>query len=145
MYLTNFNEYIRKKWKEFVEDDKYKKYFISNQEEWENKLKEVKLYINNNNKRPSNSSKDNKIKHLAIWIRTQIKNYTKNINIIKNEDIRKQWKEFIEDKKYSKYFNTTISNEGSSSEADDSDNEEEIEEQVKKIIPKTPTKKVVKK
>jgi hypothetical protein len=139
------NEDISKKWKEFIEDEKYKIYFLSNEEEWGNKLKEVKLYIDENNKRPSESNKDNKIKQLGQWISDQQKKYAKNKHNMLNEDIRKQWKEFIEDKKYSKYFNTTITNDRSSSESDDSDSEEEIEKPVKKTITKTPTNKVVKK
>jgi superfamily II DNA or RNA helicase len=142
------NEDILKKWKQFIEDKKYNKYFLSNEEEWENKLEEFKSYIDMNNKRPSSSDKDIKIKQLGYWIGTQQNNYKKEKEIMKDENIRKQWKEFIEDKKYSKYFNTTKINNESSSESEDSDSEEEIEEpvkkNVKKLVPKAPTKKVKK-
>ena len=38
-------EEIYNKWTEFINDDKYKKYFISNEEKWINILKEIKQYI----------------------------------------------------------------------------------------------------
>jgi superfamily II DNA or RNA helicase len=145
------NEYIRKKWGEFIEDEKYKKYFLTNEELWENKLKEVKLYINENNKRPSESNKDNKIKQLAKWIGHQQNNYKKNKGIMSNEYIRKKWKNFIEDDKYKIYFNTIITNEQPSPESDDTDSEEEIEpikkpvkKTVKNLVNKTLTKKIKK-
>jgi hypothetical protein len=63
---------------------------------WYNKLKQ---YINKNTKLPSNSSKDDKIKQLGNWIQTQQKNYKNKTEIMKNEEIRKLWKEFIEEYK----------------------------------------------
>ncbi len=29
---------IRNRWKEFIEDNKYKQYFLTNEEEWDNNL-----------------------------------------------------------------------------------------------------------
>ena len=99
---------IRKLWEEFVNDDKYSKYFISNEEQWKITLIRVKKYIDENNKRPSNSDKNIDIKSNDCWISTQQKNYKKNECIMKNQDIRKLWEAFINDVVYSKYF---LSNE----------------------------------
>ena len=98
------NNKIRKLWKEFVNDDKYKKYFESNEEIWKTKLDQVKQYIDENNKRPSTHYKDKEIKVLATWIGTQQNNYEKNKDIMKDENIKKLWEEFINDDKYKKYF-----------------------------------------
>ena len=97
---------IRNKWKQFIEDPKYKKYFLSNEQEWDINLVEVKKYIDDNKKRPSDKNKD--IKNLGQWISNQQRNYAKQQQIMKDDNIRKKWKQFIEDPKYSKYF---LSNE----------------------------------
>jgi len=100
--IKNLN--IQKLWEEFIE--KYNEYFISNEEQWKNKIQEVTKYINENKKRPSNTNKNNKIQKLAAWINTQQINYSKKQQIMKNLNIQKLWEEFIE--KYNEYF---ISNE----------------------------------
>ena len=101
------NEIIRKKWEEFI-NSKYKIYFLSNEEEWINKLDEVKKYINKYNKTPSTHDKDEDIKQIGIWISKQKTNYNIDINKckegIKNEEIYNKWTEFINDNKYKKYF-----------------------------------------
>jgi superfamily II DNA or RNA helicase len=102
------NPYIRKLWEEFVNDDKYSRYFISNEEQWKITLIRVKKYIDENNKRPSNSDKDVKIKSDASWINTQQINYKNNEYIMSNPNIHKLWEEFVNDIVYSKYF---LSNE----------------------------------
>jgi hypothetical protein len=111
-YLNNEkimkNDIIREQWEEFINDAKYRIYFISNEEEWLNKLEIVKKYINKNNKRPSSKDKDNNIKTIGLWIIHQIKNYLKKEYIMKNDMIRRKWEEFINDTKYKEYF---ISNE----------------------------------
>jgi superfamily II DNA or RNA helicase len=95
------NENIRNKWDEFT--CKYKEYFLSNEEIWENKLQEVENFINKNNKRPSyHSKKNNNEKQLCSFISNQITNYNKNNKIMKNKEIRIKWEEFIN--KYNDYF-----------------------------------------
>jgi hypothetical protein len=96
------DDHIRNKWKQFIEDNKY---FISNEQEWLDKLEKVKKYIDDNKKRPSSESKNNMIKQLGYWISNQQKNYVKEQCIMKDKNIRTKWKEFIDDDKYSKYFN----------------------------------------
>ena len=97
---TMKNENIREQWKEFTE--KYKEYFMSNDEKWNNNLEFVEKYINDNKKTPSSSDENKDIKVLGQWILNQQQIYKKNVEIMKNEKIRKQWKEFIE--KYQEYF-----------------------------------------
>ena len=91
---------IRKLWEEFVEE--YNEYFISNEELWINKLKQLKKYINTNKKLPSRSSEYNEIKQLGQWLSEQKKKYKNNKEIMKEKQIRKLWEEFIE--KYNEYF-----------------------------------------
>ena len=110
--ITNFkkkygimkNEEIYNKLKEFINDDKYKKYFISNDEIWIKQLEEIKKYINENNKRPSQSNKNNDIKKLGNWIQSQQQKYKNKKQSMKNEEIYNKWKEFINDEKYKVYF-----------------------------------------
>ncbi len=83
---------------------KYSKYFISNEEEWHDKLKAVKDYMDVNDKRPSNTDKDTVIKTLAIWVSNQLKNYKGCKGIMADPEFRKIWEEFTNDPKYSKYF-----------------------------------------
>jgi len=98
------NENIRNKWYEFTNDKKYKKYFISNEDNWNYKLEQVKSYIDEHKKRPSEKNKNEQIKSLGNWLSHQVNNYIKNQNIMKNENIRNKWYEFINDEKYKKYF-----------------------------------------
>ena len=96
------NEEIRKQWKEFIE--KYSKYFKSDIEKWKENLNKLENYIIENGKLPSTINKDKNIKSLGLWVSTQKKNYKNNIENMKNEDIRKQWEQFIE--KYIDLFKT---------------------------------------
>ena len=102
------DENIYNLWTEFINDDKYKHYFEDNFTKWINKLNEVKTYINKNNKRPSCSDENNKIKILSSWINTQQQNYKTKQQIMENEKIYNLWIEFINDNKYKKYFEDNI-------------------------------------
>jgi superfamily II DNA or RNA helicase len=66
---------------------------------WEEKLEMVEEYIETNDKLPPYD-----ITKLGRWISSQKKSYLNNDAIMKTENIRKQWEEFIE--KYSQYFKT---------------------------------------
>ena len=91
---------IKKTWIEFIE--KYKEYFLSNYEMWFYSLGQVENYIIKNNKRPSSTDKDIRVKQLGSWVCHQLKNYSKNEQIMRDETIKKVWVEFIE--KYKEYF-----------------------------------------
>jgi ATP:corrinoid adenosyltransferase len=107
------NENIYNKWTEFINDEKYKIYFLDNESAWINKLNKVKEYINENNKRPCGKSKNSDIQKLGTWIQTQITNYKNKNQIMSNEEIYNKWTEFINDEKYKIYFldNETIWND----------------------------------
>jgi hypothetical protein len=98
------NKEIYDKWIEFINDENYKKYFLSNEEEWIENLYQVKKYIDKNNKRPSNHDKDIQIKQIGVWISTQQTKYKKKEKIMSNEEIYNKWTEFINDPKYKKYI-----------------------------------------
>ena len=98
------NEEIYNRWTEFINDPQYKKYFMSNEEEWDNNLQKVINYIDRNNKRPSESDKNIDIRHLAQWIGTQQQKYKKKEQIMTNKNIYEKWTNFINNKKYEIYF-----------------------------------------
>jgi len=99
---------IYKKWTNFINDTKYKKYFLSNEDIWNANLEKVKRYIDGNKKRPCNRDKNNDTKQLGIWFSHQMTYYEKKEYIIKFQEIRNKWTDFINNTKYKKYF---LSNE----------------------------------
>ena len=86
------NEEIYNEWIIFINE--YSKYFLNNNEIWENNLEKIKKYINENNKLPSSKSKDNDIKFLSRWVEHQKFSYKNKINIMKDESIYKKWSNF---------------------------------------------------
>jgi hypothetical protein len=97
------NEIIYNKWAEFINNQKYKKYFQSAEDDWIESLNQVIQYIDLNNKKPSD-------KQLAVWINNQQSNYKKKIEIMSNEIIYDKWTEFINNQKYKKYFQSNEDN-----------------------------------
>lgn len=91
---------IRKIWEQFINKNKEK--FLSNDVVWNNNLNKCKQYIDENKKRPSQKNKNNDIKKLASWINTQQQSYKKEIEIMKDSNIRKLWENFID--KYEEHF-----------------------------------------
>ena len=89
-------------WEEFINDEKYYRYMLDNEEIWNVKFNELKIYLDKYNKRPN---KDN---DLSKWLQHQITNYRKRKDIMHNNHIFMKWCEFINDQKYKKYFNTQI-------------------------------------
>ena len=104
---------IHKIWTEFINDPKYSEYFESNETFWKRRLDELKKYIDQHEKRPSNKDKDKSVKQLGEWIGTQVANYDTDINeskcIMKTPEIHKLWTDFIDDPKYSMYFESNES------------------------------------
>jgi superfamily II DNA or RNA helicase len=90
------NKEIRKEWEKFISD--YEEYLKSNEDKWYDNLEKCKKYIDENNRRPSKCNKNSEIKTIGNWIGTQLKNYSKGTNIMKNEEIRNKWEKFA--KKY---------------------------------------------
>ena len=98
------NEIIYNRWTEFINDNKYKKYFQSNKDIWFNNISQVITYIDINNKRPSSEDKNDQNKALGQWILHQISKYKNKEQNMSNEIIYNRWTEFINDNKYKKYF-----------------------------------------
>ena len=100
-YITNTgsmtNKIIKIKYEEFLQ--KHKTYFISNKDIWFSKLDILKNYIDINHKLPSRSNIDVNIKQIRQWFDDQNKSYTKNKNIMKNQDIRKAFEDFLQEYK----------------------------------------------
>jgi hypothetical protein len=98
-----------KMWKEFIEDDKYYKYFMSSEELWYLKFEEMKKFIVKYNKRPPrsgliNNIKNDKIKNLGGWLHSQLCNYKcKKSTIYINDKIRQTWEKFIQDDFFGQY------------------------------------------
>jgi len=93
------NQEICKLWENFIKQ--YKEYFLDNKMVWKNMLSNVKKYININKKRPICTDNNIDISKMGHWLIMQQQNYKKNDRIMKNENIRKEWEQFIKD--YSKY------------------------------------------
>jgi superfamily II DNA or RNA helicase len=91
------NDEINEEWIEFTE--KYKKYLLTNTEKWKDTLENVKEYINENKKKPMREDENTEIQKLGIWINTQSSNYNKNLDIMKDKEIRYIWENFLEEYK----------------------------------------------
>ena len=97
-------ENIYNLWTDFINDNKYKKYFEDTYIQWINNLDKVKKYIDDNDKRPPSTDKNNEIKTLNHFISSQLQNYKTKKNIMKDEYIYNLWSDFIYNVKYKKYF-----------------------------------------
>jgi superfamily II DNA or RNA helicase len=91
------DEEIYNEWIQFMNE-----YLKSNEEIWYDNLNKVKKYIDENKKKPSQIDKNKQIKLLALWLNTQQKNYKKKEQIMKNEEIYNEWKQFMNE--YQEYF-----------------------------------------
>ena len=101
-YIMSTNPEIRTEWEATLE--KYKEYLCDADEQWHLTLQKVCEYMDDeeNNKAPSQSDKNHKIKKLGIWVSHQKQNYAKNVKIMKNPEIRTEWEETLE--KYKDYL-----------------------------------------
>ena len=97
---TMQHQNIRKLWEDFINDDNYKTYFISNKKEWKLNLEWVKKYINKNKKKPTRKNNDEK--KYGVWLALQVQNYRKNKYIMLDDTIRHLWEDFISE--YKDYF-----------------------------------------
>ena len=96
------NETIYKLWEEFVNNTRYKEYFLSPYNIFVYKLNKVKIYIDTNKKKPSTCNKDSK--SIGIWVGHSQNNYSKKIHNMKDETIYNLWTEFINDARYKEYI-----------------------------------------
>jgi DNA repair protein RadD len=98
------NQYIYNIWIQFITSDKYKIYFISNNEKWLIRFNDVKKYIDINNKIPSTIDKNKNIGFLGKWLYHQQVNYKNETQIMKEQYIYDLWTHFITSDKYKIYF-----------------------------------------
>lgn len=82
---------VRNAWEEFLKETDC---FKSSEEIWYNTLNKVKIYINENKKRPSSKSKDPEIKKLGKWIYYQKNNYSNKTSAMYFSKIRNDWEKF---------------------------------------------------
>lgn len=91
-------------WKEMI--IKYKECFKTDQEKWNEKLDELKIFINENKRKPSNKNENEK--QLLKWLYHQTENYKSNKNSMKDPEIYIKWSQFLEE--YKQYFDNTTDN-----------------------------------
>jgi superfamily II DNA or RNA helicase len=84
---------IRKKYEHFLKT--YEEHFLSRSQQWFNTLDIVKKYIDVNKKRPSKHTNDLHVQKLANWLGSQTRNYAKKENIMKYDNVRESWEQFI--------------------------------------------------
>ena len=85
-----------KKWEIFIQE--YKEYFKTLDENWDDTLNELKIFLDKEKRKPNKRKEKEKI--LDNWLSRQKKNY-KNNNFKDNPKRCKQWEEFLE--KYKEY------------------------------------------
>ena len=97
---------IIKLWEDFMNDSRYKKYIQlpTMLEKFVFNLNNLKTYIDINKQKPPQRSNNKDIKTLSSWLSNQQNNYSKKINNMKDENIRKMLEEFLYDPKYKDYF-----------------------------------------
>ena len=102
------NEKIREEWLNFVSNEKYEKYFMTDEMEWYKTFFEVQEYIKKYNKRPSAVSKNDNIKKMGCWISRQLISHYKYQAIMKtNKKIFDEWAKFVSDPEYIAHFMTS--------------------------------------
>ena len=99
-YIMKDDE-IYNAWNEFINDARYRQYFdLDNVRDWKNRLEEVKQFIYSNNAKPKPKTN----KELQSWMKRQIHNSKKRLQIMKIDEIYNEWNEFINDTRYRHYF-----------------------------------------
>ena len=86
-------------WIAFINDNKYKEYFVSSKDTWYYNFDILKKYIDKNNKKPATDNNS-----MRCWFRRQINDYKYNKGLMKEIEIYNKWTEFINDDKYKIYF-----------------------------------------
>ena len=88
------NKKIYNLWTQFLKD--YNEYIKTDDEIWYETLEKLKIFINTNKKRPSQSSKNKIEKHLSTWISHQLVSYNIiNKSKMKNEKRYILWNDFL--------------------------------------------------
>jgi len=82
----------------------YRQYLMSKEEMWFDTFKDVKLYIDKYQKRPSQNLQVKKERSMCNWISDQLKNCEKRLHIMEQDNVYNVWCEFKNDDKYCEYF-----------------------------------------
>ncbi len=77
---------------------------INTEEIWIKKLEWVIKYIDDHEKRPSTEHLNKEIKSYGQWLSHQQRNYIRNENMMKNDNVRIKWELFFNNIKYNQYF-----------------------------------------
>jgi ribosomal RNA-processing protein 8 len=85
-------------WTTFLQE--YREYFKSHDEVWYETFEDLKKFINENKKRPSNNVKNEQF--LGSWILTQQSNYKKKLKSMKDKTKYELWTAFLGE--YREYF-----------------------------------------
>lgn len=83
------------KFKDFLQ--KYKSYLKTNIDLWYEKFERIKQFIEMYKRRPHEKSKDVNEDELGSWLQTQMNSFKTHNHIMKEKEIYKIWKKFIED------------------------------------------------
>eukprot|EP00965_Chrysotila_dentata_P077971 2571474-Pleurochrysis_carterae.AAC.1 len=106
---------IRKEWHVFV--DAHSELFEDNVTKWRRNLCKLQSFIEarsddgegdegKQRKGPSHTSKDADEKFLATWIQTQQTSYARELHIMKDPEIRKEWQLFVD--AHSEFFEDNV-------------------------------------
>ena len=87
-------------WSQFLEE--YKEYLLTSEEIWYKNFEELKIFIDNNKRKPSISIPEEK--QLYLWLSTQKSNYKENVHSMKDITRYNLWSHFLE--KYKEYILT---------------------------------------
>jgi superfamily II DNA or RNA helicase len=110
--ITNFNNdkkcmqniTIKQFWNDFILSEEFKPFFCKNNEKWINVFNDVKEFIRENGKRPSDISKNIIEKQFGNWVSTQIKNYKSRMCIMTTNEIFDIWTTFILCDEFKEFF-----------------------------------------
>jgi len=94
------NRYLCQIWETFIQE--YAEYFMTYEEKWQEKLENLKNYIDKHGELPNMHSAYKKIAAMKKWIYQQNSTYKTHKNIMKSSKIRTLWADFLTE--YSKYF-----------------------------------------
>ena len=98
------NHAIRSEWEATLNDPRYAPYLASRDEAWWQTLVEMKAYIDEHRKAPSQHDNDIAIKRLGSWLSTQKTTHEKASGIMQNVAVRIEWEATLADPRYAPHL-----------------------------------------
>ncbi len=86
--------------KQFFDD--YSEYVANSNEKWMRNFNNLKKYMDEFDKMPTGSDKNDDIRYLGKWLGTQKRTFEKKQQIMKDPTIYNIWKKFVE--QHGKFF-----------------------------------------